>query len=260
MIVELFGPPGVGKTTFAQTLAVGLRERGFRATFALSYRPSENPSIADADGLVRQWFPALRRVTRPVIESLLAANRLPADSREARAATVLRNLFPPHDVIMALKMRQYVLRLSCEWHDAARSDDVVIFDQAYVQLICTLASLVPTARPDDIETALDAVPQPDLLIRLTAPADILRARLAERRRRMSTIERLFELDIETNLRAAQVADRLHDLMQKRTQMVAIVESLDQRSLRAAVDKVEEIVSRMRARPFTPSGVEFEGAA
>jgi len=130
MIVELFGPPGVGKTTFAQALAARLRERGYGSTLALSYRPSEGPTIAGFDGLARRWFPAFRRVTRPAIESLMVAHCLPADSPEACAATTLRNLFPPRGVIMALKLRHYLLRLSAQWHAAARTQDVVIFAQA----------------------------------------------------------------------------------------------------------------------------------
>ncbi|HEV2263961.1 MAG TPA: hypothetical protein VGR79_05450 [Stellaceae bacterium] len=260
MVIELFGPPGVGKTTFAHALGARLRERGFGATLALSYRPSENLTAADSTNTVRRRFPALRRVTRPIIESFTAASRLPRDSCEARAATALRNLFPPHDAVMALKRRQYMLRLSCAWHDAARADDIVLFDQAFVQLICTLASLARAARPGDLETALDTVPRPDLLVRLTAPLEVLTARLAERQRRLSTIERLLELDMETSLKSLEIADRLHGLLQRRNRMSVCIETSDRRLLHTAVNQVEEIIGGMRNRPAIRSGAVFEEMA
>ena len=41
MIIELFGPPGSGKTTFARSLAARLRERGHTVDLILSHRPAE---------------------------------------------------------------------------------------------------------------------------------------------------------------------------------------------------------------------------
>ena len=42
MIIELFGPPAAGKTTFARTLATRLRDLGHPVELMLSYRPSES--------------------------------------------------------------------------------------------------------------------------------------------------------------------------------------------------------------------------
>ena|SRR5579872_3052431 len=260
MIIELFGPPGVGKTTFAHALAARLRERGFGATLALSYRPSEDLTVADSSNTVRPWFPALHRIARPIIESMTAARRLPRDSREARAAIALRNLFPTHDVVMTLKLRQYMLRLSSAWHDAARADDMVLFDQAFVQLICTLASFSCAARSDDLDAALDTVPQADLLVQLTAPLETLLFRLGKRRQCLSTVEGLLEPDMETSLKSAKIAERLQNFLQQRNWTSVCVESSDRRSLHAAVGKVEEIIGGMRNRPVTLSGAAFKETA
>ena len=41
MIIELFGPPGAGKTTFAQALKRHLREAGYIVEPVFSNRPAE---------------------------------------------------------------------------------------------------------------------------------------------------------------------------------------------------------------------------
>ena len=41
MIVEIFGPQGVGKTTFARALAAELQNQHQNVDLVLSYRPAE---------------------------------------------------------------------------------------------------------------------------------------------------------------------------------------------------------------------------
>ena len=69
MIIELFGPPGVGKTTFAAALTQVVREHGCALEPVVSYRPAEQ----DAGPGGYQAAAAVHRVIRPVIEPLAVA-------------------------------------------------------------------------------------------------------------------------------------------------------------------------------------------
>jgi broad-specificity NMP kinase len=237
MIIELFGPPGVGKTTFACALAVRLRKRYKDFKLLLSYRPSEYP-LAFAESSARLRAPAtLQRLVRPMIESF-AATPHAATEVESHPSGELIGRLAKGNVIQTLRLRQYLIRLNRKWR-AAEDATVTLFDQAFVQVICSSAQLNGTVTAELVAHALDAVPQADLLIRLTAPEEILAARLAERRRRQGRIERL--LDRRANREAVWVYDKIYELLRARGRSVITVDSTSHGSLMDGVDRVETIV-------------------
>lgn len=266
MIIELFGPPGVGKTTFAHALTARLRESGHVVELMLSYRPAEyRPLPAPCrSGPAEHGVAAVpRRLSRPLLEMLAIARHPFALSQDIGAAAGLMKILPPRNMAAAIRLSQYILRLSHAWCRASAVGHIVLFDQAFVQFIC---SLVLLGRSDDVSLiarALDASPRPDLLIRLGAPPNILAARLKDRGRRQSAIERLFELDLDTNLKSICIIDQLHRLLLDRSQSVICATSLDQQSLSQSAEAIEEaLITRLdaaskltaRARPGAISPV------
>ena len=93
--------------------------------------------------------------------------------------------------------------------------------------------------------ALDSAPKSDLLIRVEAPPELVKARLADRRRLQSTFEQLFERDLKTSLASISIIDRLHDLLLQRGRSVMCVSSLDQRSLGESVEAIaQQIIAKL----------------
>ena len=64
MIVELFGPSGVGKTTLSHALASVMRDYGYPVTLATSARPSEQFGTGRPDSPIVQFRACLSRAAK----------------------------------------------------------------------------------------------------------------------------------------------------------------------------------------------------
>lgn len=269
MIVELFGPAGAGKTTVASALTRSLREHGRAVTPVLSYRPAECPhsSAAVADKPPRhRAAPFLRRLARPAIE-ILKSQWDTVPEHRVDTASELMKLMQPKSLIWSVKMRQYLSRLLHVWERASLATEVVLFDQAFIQAVASLAVL---CRPDDatFQRALRSIPRPDLIIRVDARRDLLQERLRERLARQGRIERLLEFSVEANLEMIEVLDRLRELLRAQGQAPIDVTSVDSDSLRNAIARIEGELSGMlegsfQERPLAtrvfPGGTSLAGS-
>jgi thymidylate kinase len=255
MIVEFFGPPGAGKTTFARTLASRLRERGHTVDLILSHRPRERSphEIRSASALPTQITSTISRLIRPFAEIMTLARHPRTLSQEVGTAFTLIKILPPPGTLWSLRIAQYVSRLSRAWLQAPNSGHIVLFDQAFVQVVCSLALLCGVVDDQLISDALDVIPRSDLLVRIHAPTEILETRLLDRQRLGSTLERLLELDLATSLRSLAIVDRVSELLQRRGRKIMNTASLDQHSLNEAVEQVEKQI-------MAQLGTEQRGAA
>jgi hypothetical protein len=247
MIVELFGPPASGKTTLAKALTAQLRERGHRAELILSYRPAERlpPSHGVPVPPRLRSSAVIWRLSRPIVEAVTTACHALNKDDLSLAGKLLRVL-PARNVVWSIRLRQYIARLSRTWTRASEADHLVLFDQAFIQVVCSLVLLARASDETLIAQALDLVPKSDILVRLGAPRDVLESRLRDRDRRQGTLERLLELDLQTNLDSVPIIDRLHDLLQAREREIVQVYSVDSTSVRRLAEALEEKLIAARA--------------
>ena len=223
MIIELFGPPAAGKTTYARNLAAYLKGRGRAVELILSFRPAET---LERDGIgppPPQPLAAMRRLMRPAIEYLACLGHMSVGSRQTRIASELLALLPPASPVSLVRLHQYITRLETSWRLVEQSDATVIIDQGFVQAVCSLVLHVRTPSASAIEQALALIPKADQLIRIDAPKYLLRTRLEARRRGQSWIERRFEFDTETSLRSIEVLNMLDPILRQYAPRIARVD-------------------------------------
>lgn len=238
MIIELFGPPASGKTTFAHALAIALEKDGFDVQLIASSRPAERGSTAQ--GNPRALSSRRTVYTAPLSRAAKltgAARVVLAGTPRDEFTTGLLDLLPPRTLLRWLRCRRFLSLLSHSWETAATSDRIVIFDQGFLTAVCSMALLTVSVDRSLLLSGLTLVPRPHLLIRLDAPWEILESRLQSRLARQSPVERWFEFDLKTSLEQIEMTNAIVHMLQENGERMMNVSSLDHRMLEEGLDRI-----------------------
>ncbi len=227
MIIEFFGPPGSGKTTFSLTLADRLRAGGYSASLRLSARPREEVLTIVPNGDEEPTFrTAARRLIFPAYELIAKAGGWSKTPSNGRVASMLSQALPQGQILRSLRMRQHLMRLSNVWSQACTSQDIWIFDHAYIQAVASIALVQPSMTDESIVALLQAAPQADIAFRVEAPISDLEVRLGRRHRHMGGLGRMFEETSVGVQEHAALAKRIEGLLRRLDRQVLALRSVE----------------------------------
>lgn len=249
MIIELFGPPAAGKTTLAHALATALEKNGFDVQLVTSSRPAERGSVKVETYRALSWFrTALGHPLSRAAKLLSAAPVLLASARSDELTARLMDLLPARSVWSSVRFRRFLFLLSRSWKKARAHDRIVIFDQGFMTLLCSMALRARSVDRNIIMRGLALIPRPHLLVLLDAPTETLQARLRARLGRQCAIERWFEFDLQTSLQQIGMTSEVSHMLQQQGSHMLRVSSLDHRLLEIAVDRIVREIKMGRIDP------------
>ena len=238
MIIELFGPPGSGKTTFAHELARHLHESGYSVKVMRSNPRRTVQSQFDRYGIL--YF--IYRICSAFAHTTYAIATSPMAQAEIKISGDLVKIMPPSQMIWRIRLWQYIVKLSRRWNAARTSKDIIIFDQGFVQAIVSLAIFNGAADEALLSAALDLAPPADFVIRLLAPRDIVEMRLRKRMQHGSKAAQLLEVKIATNMESFKIFEDVNRAASKTRRVILPIEPLDHESTQRCIGLVEKIIS------------------
>ncbi len=264
MIIELFGPPGSGKTTFARALAARLGNRGHRAELLVSMRPKEGDDAGSRQA-ASPLSAAASRVMRPASRLLFDLRQTAAHPADLGTTWSLLRAMPPRSALWSARLFRYALHLTCATRLVQHDLHPVVVDQGFVQLVGSLVILSNATDQARIANMLRVIPMPEILIGLKEPDGVLLDRLSQRMAAQGWLERRLEFSIEENMRFAGFFDNLFPLLQQTGQEVTYFCSSDETALSKAVALVEEKLAwrqagEARGQERPAGNPKFQGAS
>lgn len=237
MIIELFGAAASGKTTLARALTNALRNDGCDVGQVMSSRPAEGEGIGHT------------MLTRSLSRAKKVAGVFPVlVNRNAPVADRLMDLLPPSGLLRTVRLRRYLAGLEQSWKQAENSDCITIFDQGYVSALCSLAMYARLANARILAKGLKILPRPDLLVVLSAPVDVLGARLRNRNNHQGVLERMFEMDQHLCKKQAALVLEITALLPRQSWAIVETTCLDAETLSFAVKRITQMVFATTAGP------------
>jgi energy-coupling factor transporter ATP-binding protein EcfA2 len=243
LIVELFGPPGSGKTTFAKALAGRLRAQGLEVGVHLSARPGET----EGGGPPSAGF---SRIVRPIWE-LLAARPSAFAQRKPDPAEQLSPLLARFGRIKQLRMKQYLIRLSAARAKVEANPGVFIFDQGYLQFVTTVLAMGAEARRSQVSETLRAVPPADVALHIAAPPGELAQRLNLRLRNVGALGRFLEAGAGSSEAYLLMSDLVQDELERSGATVLRTRSPNDESFSEELERAALAIERVR-KPAQPA--------
>jgi hypothetical protein len=130
------------------------------------------------------------------------------------------------------------------WRLATETEQIILFDQGFLQALCSLVVLGGSVDKERIALAVALLPAPDMVIHLTAPVRVLEERLHERNAHQGRLERLLELDMRANLNFVPVIEGVCELLRLREQSILRADCTDDATLRTEVGRITRKVLMM----------------